>query len=112
MRVTKTDQLRVRLKPVERKQLERYIDRRGGKETISDVVREALDWCLSPESDKQPVHVKTETMQQLEELAAKLHRNPEQIIHDAITALRRAVEGKPMLIVEELKLRAQYTAAA
>lgn len=105
---TRTDQLRVRLRREERQQLELYIQKRGKKETISDVIRASLAWCISPDKNMEVVHVSTNTFITVSKLAVELKREPQQVIKDCVEGTLAMVERKTPLIVQEIRLRRRY----
>lgn len=105
---TKTDQLRVRLTRSQRERLEKEIARRGKDETISDVIRDALYWLLSPLADEQPVYVDAATMAVLAGMAKELRRDVHLVARECVQAVKAATAGQRPLIVRELELAANY----
>jgi hypothetical protein len=111
IKTTRTDQLRVRLRKEEREALENVIQKRGKNETISDVIREALAWCLHPDLKKQPTYLSQETFAKVKALAIDLNREPDQVVEDCIQGILDLVEKpdrKLPLIVMEVQLRRKY----
>lgn len=106
--VTRTDQLRVRLKASERTALETVIKQRGRNETISDVIREALKWLIHPEGTHHPVYVTPSTSAEVKKLANELKRDEGQVVEDCVRGILSAADGHQPLIAKELKLRRKY----
>lgn len=111
IKTTRTDQLRVRLRREEREALENAIQKRGKNETISDVIREALAWCLHPDLKKQPCYLSQETYAKVRALAIDLNRDADQVVEDCIQGILDLVDKpdrKVPLIVMEVQLRRKY----
>jgi Arc/MetJ-type ribon-helix-helix transcriptional regulator len=110
-KVNKTDQLRVRLTPEEKRALENLIVQRGKNETISDLIREALSWCLTPGNYHEPLRLAPDLRAKISAIARDLNRSEDQIIGDCIQGIMDLIE-KPErqlpLIVLEIQLRRQY----
>lgn len=111
-RPTQSDQLRVRLTPAERQSLERLVEQRTNGGTLSDVVREALAWCLHPTSHQQPCFLSSPTMAKVQRLAVGLNRSPDQVVEDCIQGVLDLIEdGRTPLIVQEVRLRQSYSSS-
>lgn len=110
MKDTRTDQLRVRLRREERQQLEQHVQNRGKNETISDVIREALNWCINPDQSLHPVYVSKETAAIVAALADELKRDPGEVVKDCVNGILALVEKRKPLIVQEIRLRRKYQA--
>lgn len=111
IKTPKTDQLRVRLTREEREALEKLIVKRGRNETISDVIREALSWCLHPGLNKEPCYVSPNVHSKVQQLAKDLNRDPNQVVEDCVQGILDLVENpdqKLPLVVMEVQLRRQY----
>lgn len=110
-RSNKTDQLRVRLTREERTALEKLIVKRGRNETISDVIREALSWCLHPGLNKEPCYISPELHKRVQTLSKSLNRDPNQVFEDCVQGILDLIENPDQelpLVVMEVKLRRQY----
>ena len=111
IKTPKTDQLRVRLTRGEREALEKLIVKRGRNETISDVIREALSWCLHPGLNKEPCYIAPGLHAKVQQLAKDLNRDPNQVVEDCVQGILDLVENpnqKLPLVVMEVQLRRQY----
>ena len=110
-KINRTSQLRVRLTDEEREALEVLIAKRGRGETISDVIRESLSWCLNPGQQKEPYYISPPLRERLNAMAKDLNRKPDQVIESCIQGIIDMIEKpnrKVPLIVLELQLRHKY----
>jgi hypothetical protein len=109
--INRTSQLRVRLTNDERDALESLIAKRGKGETISDVIRDSLSWCLKPGQQKEPYYITPALRERLNAMAKDLNRKPDQVIESCIQGILDLIEKpnrKLPLIVLELQLRTKY----
>src|SRR5579863_4260256 len=109
----KSNQLRVRVHDGQREGLLEIASARGKGETLSDVVRLAIEKLISPTSSNQQdtrlVNITPLCEKRIEELARKLDRNPAQVVEDCVDGILDILEGKKVpLIVLELELRRKY----
>ncbi|MEM1058754.1 MAG: hypothetical protein AAGK14_05865 [Verrucomicrobiota bacterium] len=101
----------MRLTREERLALEKLIVKRGRNETISDVIREALSWCLHPGLNKEPCYVSPELHKRVQSLSKDLNRDVNQVFEDCVQGIMDMIENTDQempLIVMEIKLRRQY----
>jgi len=105
-------QLRVRLKEVRRRQLLAAAAARGQGETLSDMVRQAIDQFLGIEKDPQEgslISVPEACEKKLHYLAAQVDRNTALVLEDCVDGIIDIFENKKTpLIVLELNLRRRY----
>ncbi len=109
----KSNQLRVRIDNCQREGLLEIASARNKGETLSDVVRLAIERLINPHAeDRQDARLVTITPlceKRLGELARKLDRNPAQIMEGCVDGIIDLMEGKKVpLIVMELELRRKY----
>jgi len=109
-RNVKAGQLRVRLLAEEREALDRIVfERRKDGSTLSDVVREALQWYLSPDATRVACSLSGDTFKQVEKLSKALNREPRQVLDDCVMGIvDQLTEDSVPLIVQEWKLRQNY----
>lgn len=113
-RANKSEQLRIRLRKVEREAMEHrraedWEDGHAFAENLSTWVRHQIEPLLQP--DKQPCEISREVYRQVEQLAQFLGKSPEVIIQeciDGIDNLIRLSEANRPLIVAEWRLRRSY----
>jgi hypothetical protein len=105
---SKSYQLRVRVTPEERDQLERLRKARNRGETISDLVREAISLLIkSPRGESL---LGPEIRSQVEQLAVLLKREPQQVEAACVEGILDLIDGKCQvpLIVMETHLHRKY----
>jgi len=107
------DQLRVRMEEGQRDRLLEIAAARGKGETLSDIVRLALNEFISPEAvDSQGAHfikVTPGCKQRTAELAKELSRSQTQVLEDCVEGIHDILEHKQTpLIVYEVHLRRKY----
>ncbi|HSI86806.1 MAG: hypothetical protein ACAI35_17415 [Candidatus Methylacidiphilales bacterium] len=102
--------LHVRLDAAQYEQLEKIAASRPSS-NLSDVVREALSLITNQvEQRAKPVVFSRETYEVLSNMASELNRSPSQVAEDCVSAVLDSFHhNRSPLIVEELKLRRQYT---
>jgi predicted transcriptional regulator len=106
-------QLRVRLDSQLRAKLLKIAISRGRRETLSDMVREAIELFLDPDScpeSAQPSIVLGQDSQvKVQDMACKLDRKPGQVVEDCIQGIVDMLETqRTPLIVLEIGLRQKY----
>jgi len=105
-------QLRVRLKEIQRQRLLEVALGRGHGETLSDMVREAIDQFTGLDRSLSATHlvgITQECETNLNSFAQELDRSLEQILEDCVGGIRDIVEKRRTpLIVLELNLRRKY----
>lgn len=107
------DQLRVRLEDGLRQRLLEIASVRGKGETLSDVVRLALNEFISPESvSSQEAHfikVTSGCKRRTAELARELNRSQTQVLEDCVEGIHDILERQQVpLIIYEVRLRRKY----
>ncbi len=110
-KTNRTDQLRVRLTSAERQSIENLIAKRAQGETISDLIREALKWCINPATGREPYYLSPDLHETVQKMAKQLNREPAQVVEDCIQGVIDLIEKpsrKVPLIVLELTLRRDY----
>jgi hypothetical protein len=101
--------LRVRLKPHQRKVLEDIAIELGGEQNISTVVRKIIEDFQDIKKSKI-VCLTQAHYEKLMNFSVELGRDPNEIANECILAVEEMLKGeRPPLIVEELKLRRKYT---
>ena len=101
--------LRVRLKPHQRKALEEMAKEAGRQQTISTIVRQILEDFQSAKKGKI-IRLSQVDHEKLINFSMELGRDPNTIVSECILAVEEMLKGKRApLIVEELKLRRKYT---
>jgi len=106
-------QLRVRITAKHRTQLLAISSGRRQGETLSDIVREAIEAYLKPKPPQVDPDfvISKESQCHVRKLAKHLDRSPRQVIEDCVDGVIGLFEQqKPPLIVLELELRAKYFA--
>jgi predicted DNA-binding protein len=111
MRGDKTDHLRVRLTSPERESLEKLAAKRGKGETLSEVVREAIQAFTNHDPSRATCTISAEAMKQVQALARTLNRSEAAVLEECIQGIADLVGGKgnqTPLIVQEYNLRKNY----
>lgn len=107
----KSDQLRVRLTKETRQALEDYARSKGESATVSSVLREFVQWLLSPEKHKRPCVLSQKADQALASLTKAYGRSEEQTLEESLLAIKEMIDDpntKVPLIVQEIRLRQNY----
>jgi hypothetical protein len=107
------DQLRVRMEDGQRERLLEIATARGKGETLSDIVRLALNEFISPESvNAQETHfikVTSTCKRRTADLARELNRSQTQVLEDCVDGIYDILENKQTpLIIFEVRLRRKY----
>jgi predicted transcriptional regulator len=107
------DQLRVRLEDGLRERLLEIAAVRSKGETLSDIVRLALNEFVSPESanshEAHFIKVTPECKRRTAELAKELNRSQTQVLEDCVEGIYDVLERKQTpLIIFEVHLRRKY----
>ncbi|MEJ0001142.1 MAG: hypothetical protein WDO13_19475 [Verrucomicrobiota bacterium] len=107
---SKSYQLRVRVTPEERDQLERLRVERNRGETISDLVREAIALLTRPGNGHASSELRPQVRAHVERLAELLKRQPRQVEESCIEGILDLIEHKceVPLIVMETHLHLKY----
>ncbi len=107
---SKSYQLRVRVTPEERDQLEKLRTERNQGETISDLVREAIALLIRRATGDKPSALSQKVQADLERLATLLKREPQQVEEACIEGIVDMIESKCTvpLIVMETHLHQKY----
>lgn len=111
MRGDKTDHLRVRLTTQERESLERLAAKRGKGETLSEIVREAIQAFTNHDPSRVTCTISAEMMKQVQSLARTLNRSESAVLEECIQGILDLVGGKgnqSPLVVQEFNLRKNY----
>ena len=104
----KTGQLRIRLTQAEREALDRVVAAHKGA-TISDVVREGLQWALHSSFKRKPCTLSVEAMKLVADLADELDRTPELVLDECVLGICDQLAANTVpLIVQEWRLRQDY----
>jgi hypothetical protein len=107
------DQLRVRIEDGQRERLLAIAAARGKGETLSDIVRLALNEFTNPESvnshEAHFIKVTSQCKRRASELARELNRSQTQVLEDCVEGIHDILENKQTpLIVFEVHLRRKY----
>jgi Arc/MetJ-type ribon-helix-helix transcriptional regulator len=111
MRTTKSNQLRVRLSEEDREALEKLLIKRGRNETLSDLVREALQACAGADASRAPCYLSPDALKQVQAIAKVLNRNESAVLEECVLGIADLINGKGAqqpLIVQEYNLRKGY----
>jgi predicted transcriptional regulator len=109
----KSNQLRVRLEDGQRERLLEIASARGKRETLSDMVREAISDFISPEPldlrGSQYVNVTSQCKRAVVQLAQELNRSQPQVLEACVEGIQDILERKRTpLIIYEVHLRRKY----
>lgn len=103
----KTSQIRVRVTQEDRERIEAYIleaKRVNDRDiNISDVVRGALNKCLSPKGEKV-ISVTSDTYLKIEELSTLTKRSMSCIVNDLVVSVEALQEGRKPFFLSLLRL--------
>jgi hypothetical protein len=107
---SKSYQLRVRVTAKERDLLEKLRTERNGKDTISDLVREAISLLTKQGSANQASGLSAGVQARVERLAELLKREPRQVEEACVEGILDLIEQKcdVPLIVMETHLHLKY----
>ncbi len=110
----KAYQLRVRLDEGRHEKLLELLSIRAKNETLSDIVREAIDLYLGPQTqnaENADFAIASEVKCTVRKLAHQLDRGPGQVLEDCVDGIVSILEQKRTpLIILELELRKKYYA--
>lgn len=108
---TKNQQLRVRITPETRAALEVYARSRTDEVTLSDVIREFIQYMAGSDGKQIPVLVSAEAYEVLTDLSLSWTRTKEQTVDQCIFEINDLLKNpriKTPLIVREIQLRRTY----